>query len=96
MKHIKYIFGEEGQDGGLVMLSSFDTKEELDEDPAPYDHYGIIDEVLEREWRNKELINSDWIICLEDHPQRNFFLTYRQNLRDWPSTSNFPTIRPIL
>jgi hypothetical protein len=49
-----------------------------------------------REWRNEELAATDFILPLTDHPQRDKFLTYRQQLRDWPSTSDFPNTRPTL
>ena len=50
----------------------------------------------QREWRDQELKKSDWIVPITDHPQRNTYITYRQALRDWPSTDNFPNIKPIL
>lgn len=49
-----------------------------------------------REWRDKELYNSDWIVPLTDHPERESYLTYRQALRDWPSTDAFPDTKPTL
>jgi len=39
--------------------------------------------------RLEDLITPDW-------PNRDNILTYRQALRDWPSTSDFPNIRPVL
>jgi hypothetical protein len=53
-------------------------------------------ENLEKCWRNQELKNTDWIIPIEDHPQRSAYITYRQELRDWPSTDNFPNTRPTI
>lgn len=47
-------------------------------------------------WRNKELKNSDWIITITDHSNRDAYLTYRQKLRDWPATDTFPYTRPTL
>jgi hypothetical protein len=49
-----------------------------------------------RDWRNDELAKTDFIVPLSDHPQRSAYMTYRTQLRDWPSTSNFPTTRPTL
>ena len=49
-----------------------------------------------RLWRDMELINTDHIITLIDHPNRAATLAYRVALRDWPSTSDFPTTKPTL
>lgn len=53
-------------------------------------------EILQRKWRDEELKSTDWIITITDHPERAANLTYRANLRDWPSTDSFPSIRPTL
>lgn len=53
-------------------------------------------EILQRKWRDKELKDTDWIVPITDHPERASNLAYRAILRDWPSTSNFPSIRPTL
>jgi len=50
----------------------------------------------ERTWRNAELKNTDYIVYVTDHPQHSEYITYRQALRDWPSTSDFPATRPTL
>ena len=47
-----------------------------------------------REWRNKELKETDFIVPLSDYPNRTAWMTYRQELRDWPSTSDFPATKP--
>ena len=49
-----------------------------------------------RQWRDAELAMSDWIVPLTDHPQRNAYMTYRTNLRNWPSTDDFPDTKPTL
>lgn len=50
----------------------------------------------ERKWRDRELKDSDWIVPLTDHPQHTEYLTYRQELRDYPSQADFPNgDRPI-
>ena len=59
----------------------------------------LSDSELENEqiqWRDKELKATDWIVPITDHPERSGYLTYRTNLRDWPSTDNFPNTRPAL
>lgn len=62
------------------------------------DHVATADEIAsdERDWRNHELISSDWIIPLTDHPQHAAYVAYRKKLRDWPSTADFPSKRPTL
>jgi hypothetical protein len=50
----------------------------------------------EKEWRDQELQQTDWIVQTPDYPNRDAYLTYRQELRDWPSTEDFPDTRPEL
>ena len=47
-------------------------------------------------WRNDELVNTDWIVPVTDHPELSNYLDYRQALRDWPATSDFPSTKPTL
>ena len=49
-----------------------------------------------RGWRDQELAATDIISMVTDHPQNAAYKTYRQKLRDWPSTSDFPDTRPEL
>lgn len=50
-----------------------------------------------REWRNRELQRTDYIVPLSDHPQRAAYMTYRTALRDWPADAeNFPDTKPTL
>jgi len=49
-----------------------------------------------REWRNEELSRIDFIVPLIDHPQHEAYMQYRQLLRDWPSTNDFPTTKPLI
>ena len=51
---------------------------------------------IERSWRDSELQATDWVVPITDHPQHAAYLTYRQALRDWPSTDAFPDTRPEL
>ena len=51
---------------------------------------------IEKAWRNRELSDTDWIVPISDHPQHAAYKTYRQKLRDWPTTSDFPDTRPTL
>jgi hypothetical protein len=47
-----------------------------------------------REWRNGELKATDFIVPTTDYPNRDAWLTYRQELRDWTDTSDFPETKP--
>lgn len=50
----------------------------------------------EKKWRDYELKGSDYIVPLTDHPQHAAYMTYRQELRDYPAQSDFPNgQRPI-
>ena len=47
-----------------------------------------------RQWRDNELKSTDYIVPLTDHPDHAATITYRQELRDWPSTDAFPDTKP--
>ena len=47
-------------------------------------------------WRDAELARTDILVAIPDHPQRAALLTYRADLRAWPSTGDFPNTRPTL
>ena len=49
-----------------------------------------------RQWRNEELLASDWIVNVSDHPQHSAYIAYRTVLRNWPSTEDFPATKPVL
>lgn len=50
----------------------------------------------EKTWRNEELSSTDWIVPVIDHPKHSAYLTYRQELRDYPQQTDFPNgERPI-
>ena len=49
-----------------------------------------------REWRNSELVRTDSLFGLTDHPDHSKIVDYRNALRDWPSTSDFPDTLPTL
>lgn len=72
---------------------------------ANFDHYEVwvaptpaepTAEDAARLWRNLELEATDKAAQTPDWPNRDNILTYRQALRDWPSTSDFPDTRPEL
>lgn len=49
-----------------------------------------------RQWRNSELERTDAYAVLPDYPNKEALLTYRQALRDWTDTEDFPETRPTL
>ena len=51
-------------------------------------------ESRQRAWRNQELTDTDWVVPITDHSERQSYLDYRTALRDWPSTTDFPDTRP--
>ena len=53
-------------------------------------------QALQIKWRDIELSNTDYIIPITDHSLHNAYIAYRQELRDWPSTSDFPNVKPTL
>ena len=71
------------------VAANFEHYEEL-RDPEP------AAEEEGRQWRNDELLASDFIVPLSDHPQRADYMTYRVALRAWPSTEDFPATKPVL
>ena len=48
-----------------------------------------------RLWRDAELEATDFIVPTTDYPNHTAWITYRQELRDWPSTDAFPDTKPI-
>jgi len=49
----------------------------------------------EKEWRNEKLRETDSLMRLPDYPYIVELEEYRQLLRDWPSTEDFPENRPV-
>ena len=49
-----------------------------------------------RQWRDDELQSTDYIVSITDHPNHTATIAYRQELRDWPSTSAFPSTKPTI
>lgn len=50
----------------------------------------------EKLWRDFELNLTDYIVPIIDHPQHAAYMTYRQELRDYPLQSDFPNgTRPL-
>lgn len=65
--------------------------------PAPSGEEKLnIDMQKERSWRNNELSSTDFIVPLTDYPKHAEYMTYRQELRDYPSQPDFPNgTRPV-
>ena len=47
-----------------------------------------------REWRDLELAATDFIVPTTDYPNHDAWITYRQELRDWTATDDFPDTKP--
>lgn len=45
-------------------------------------------------WRDDELKATDYISMISDYPNKDEYIAYRQDLRDWPSSQNFPSSHP--
>ena len=56
----------------------------------------MTEEEIATAWRNQELKDTDWVVMLDDHPERPLYYNYRNRLRDWPSKSDFPDTKPTL
>ena len=57
-------------------------------------------EVIERQWRNTELLRTDSLIVLPDYPRvktTTDFIAYREAVVTWDSNPNFPNseLRPV-
>ena len=52
-------------------------------------------EAVARKWRDYELSSTDNVAQTPDYPNHAQWLTYRQELRDWPSTDAFPDTKPV-
>ena len=69
-----------------------------------YTHYeafvapsaGATAELDARMWRDQELLRTDSLMGLSDYPNTANLTTYRQELRNWPNTGDFPDTHPIL
>ena len=56
----------------------------------------ITPEQKARRWRDEELTRTDIAATVSDYPNAEAILTYRQALRDWPATEDFPNTKPEL
>tara|TARA_R100000544_G_C2218337_1_gene55924 strand:+ start:203 stop:535 length:333 start_codon:yes stop_codon:yes gene_type:complete len=51
-------------------------------------------EGVARTWRDEELNKTDWIEAVPKHSFHSSIMGYRDSLRDWPSTEEFPSVQP--
>jgi len=56
----------------------------------------ITPEQKARTWRDAELTRTDVAATVSDYPNADAYILYREALRDWPATSDFPANRPVL
>lgn len=68
---------------------------------ANFEHYELIVDSYKaseerREWRDSELARTDLLMVVSDYPYKEQLTAYRQALRDWPATEDFPETRPEL
>ena len=76
--------------GGV--FESVAIKEQLPGDPEV-----LTKEEEERAWRDSELTETDHIPSIADYPNFDNYIIYRQALRDYPDTEDFPNgDRPVL
>ena len=45
--------------------------------------------------RDDDLQRTDWVVAVADHSQFAEIMAYRQALRDWPQTGDFPDISKL-
>ena len=97
MSNVYSVTYSDGTVGRIVATEEFVKAqyETYEIEIAPFDP-GLGPPDPTREWRDKELKDTDWVAQTPDHPQRDAYLTYRTKLRDWPSTGDFPDTRPTL
>ena len=59
-----------------------------------FEHYELVvlpvSEQKAREWRDEQLAATDDLARIPDYPNSAILLEYRQALRDWPNTDDFP------
>lgn len=86
------VFDEDGNKLNTVVSSESFVKENF----ANYQFVrSIVSPKMERRWRDKKLKETDSLMSLPDYPNKLKLEEYRQILRDWPDTPDFPNVRPI-
>lgn len=83
----------------MALIKNITKKPRLKSELPPIDTSLWSDEAKQdfaKNWRDEELKKTDWICSIPDHGSHASYMTYRQTLRDWPSTSDFPDTKPTL
>lgn len=88
--------------GNITNPGIVGSEEWVKENYSHYEAAVIVDdtftpttEQLATAWRNDELIRTDSIMAATDHPDYGTLPAYRQALRAWPSTADFPETKPV-
>lgn len=83
-EHATEVFTDVGSEElcGLIFVDSHNFKEDITTAPLI--------------WRDSELFRTDSLMLLPDYPYKEQLTAYRQALRDWPATEDFPDTRPEL
>ena len=85
-------------EGDLITRTgvNYSVTEEYQGSREPQDPSDLEIAQTARDWRNAELIATDYIVQIPDHPERAAYITYRVALRGWPASSDFPGTKPNL
>lgn len=78
----------------MVLLPSLDTSLEGKKWTGAVWEEVPMTAIAAREWRDNALLGSDWVVPVTDHPDHAAWMAYRQELRDWPTTDDFPHTKP--
>ena len=90
---------EKDLDGGGTIQHEYSDGTPVEAGPETDEEIALRDKDLAeigREWRDRELAETDLAAQTPDYPNRDAYLTYRTELRDWPSTGDFPATKPTL
>ena len=83
----------------MALIENITKKPRLQRETPPVDTSLWSNEAKQdfaKNWRDEELKKTDWICAIPDHGLHVSYMTYRQALRDWPTTSDFPDTKPTL
>jgi hypothetical protein len=93
VKHSTYIIKDENGNviNRIIANENFVSKN--------FEYYefesSVIDNTQELiQWRNSELVRTDELVNLVDYPYIEEMKEYRQRLRDWPDSEDFPETFP--
>lgn len=81
---------QEPQDGDKLKYTHPSGAIEIKTYNAPQEPTQKEVEYQERQWRDAELKDTDWIVSVTDHPNHASYLVYREELRDYPQQADFP------